>query len=315
MEPAIMLVGHGSRDREGVEQFERLVDLFRGAEPQRIVEYGFLEFADPVIDVGLAACVEQGAKAIAVLPGMLLAAGHMKYDIPSAIRSARQRYPDVEFRSGRHLHLHSKIIELCQLRLEEAEHSSRPHDRGDTLLLVVGRGSSDPDANGDIQELARILLERMGFGRASTCFSGVASPLVPEALERCRLMGFDRIVVFPFLLFTGIVEKRIREVAHAFGREHRDIDVLCASYLNAHPLLCDVFRASRGSSKAGHIEGIHGNVKQNMITQWIVPRANLVRSANGSISCIVGCEPCRALYRPKKPSGSFGTVWTQLKTR
>jgi sirohydrochlorin cobaltochelatase len=251
MEPAIMFVGHGSRDREGTEQFERLVDLFRGAEPERIVEYGFLELADPVIDVGIAACVEQGAKAIAVLPGMLMAAGHTKNDIPSAIRAARIRHPDVDFRYGRHLHLHAKIIELCQLRLEEAERSARPHERGDTLLLVVGRGSSDPDANGDIHKLARILWEEMGFGWASVCFSGVASPLVPEALERCRRMGFGRIVVFPFLLFTGIVEKRIREITHAFGREHRCVEVLCASYLNAHSLLCDVFRERAEESLHG----------------------------------------------------------------
>jgi sirohydrochlorin cobaltochelatase len=242
MEPAIMFVGHGSRDREGTEEFQRLVELYRRAEPERIVAYGFLEFAAPVIGEGIAACVERGARAITVLPGMLMAAGHAKNDIPSEIHAARLQYPHVEFRYGRHLHTHAKIIELCQLRLEEAEQAARPHDRGDTLLLVVGRGSSDPDANGDVQKLARILWEGMGFGWAAACYSGVASPLVPEALERCRRMGFGRIVAFPFFLFTGILEKRIRQISYAFGQEHPDVEVLCAGYLNAHPLLGEVFR-------------------------------------------------------------------------
>ncbi len=240
MEPAIMLVGHGSRDREGTEEFERLVELYRRAEPGRIVEHGFLEFAAPAIGAGIAACVERGAQAITVLPGMLQAAGHVKNDIPREIQAARDQYPSVDFRYGRHLHLHAKIIELAQLRLEEAERAGRPHDRSDTLLLVVGRGSSDPDANGDVQELARILREGMGFGWATACFVGITTPLLPEALERCRRMGFGRIAVLPFVLFTGIVEKCIRQVTHAFGQQH-GVSALCAGYLNAHPLLCDVF--------------------------------------------------------------------------
>jgi sirohydrochlorin cobaltochelatase len=256
MKPAILFVGHGSRDREGTEEFQRLVDLFRRAEPERIVECGFLEFATPVIGASIAACVERGAKTIAVLPGMLMAAGHAKNDIPSEIHAARLQYPQVDFHYGRHLHLHAKIIDLCRLRLEEAERAARPHDRGDTLLLVVGRGSSDPDANGDVQKLARILGEGLGFGWGAACYIGVTTPLLPEALERCRRMGFGRIVVFPFFLFTGILEKRIREIAHAFGHEHPGVEVLCASYLNVHPLLFDVFRERAE-------EAMHGSPNMN----------------------------------------------------
>jgi sirohydrochlorin cobaltochelatase len=251
-----MFVGHGSRDREGTEEFQRLVEHFRRAEPERIVEYGFLEFAAPVIGAGIGACVERGAKTITVLPGMLMAAGHAKNDIPSEIHAARLQYPHVDFLYGRHLHMHAKIIELCRLRLEEAEHAARPHERGDTLLLVVGRGSSDPDANGDVLKLARILWEGMGFGWAAACYIGVTTPLLPEALERCQRMGFGRIIVFPFFLFTGILEKRIRQTAHAFGHEHLGVEVLCASYLNVHPLLLDVFRERAE-------EAIHGSPNMN----------------------------------------------------
>src|SRR5437660_159073 len=163
MESAILLVGHGSRDSEGTEEFHRLVDLFRRDEPERIVECGFLEFAKPVIGDSIATCVRRGARTIVALPGMLMAAGHAKNDIPSEIHDARLLYPGVDFHYGRHLHLHAKIIDLCRLRIEEAESQARPFDRRDTLLMVVGRGSSDPDANADVQKLARILWEGMGF--------------------------------------------------------------------------------------------------------------------------------------------------------
>jgi sirohydrochlorin ferrochelatase len=244
---AIMFVGHGSRDPEGTEEFRRLVDGFQLREPDRIVELGFLEFANPVIGEGIAACVGRGARAITVLPAMLMAAGHVKNDIPSEIHEAQKLYPDVAFHYGRHLHLHAKIVELTRIRLEEAENQARmrngpPHERRDTALLVVGRGSSEPDANADVLKLAQLLREGMGYGWASACYSGVTAPLLAEALEGCRRLGFGRVLVFPFFLFTGILEKRIRETAHAFGREHPEIEVLCAGYLGVHPLLADVFR-------------------------------------------------------------------------
>ena len=242
MESAILLVGHGSRDADGTEEFARLVELFRRAEPGRIVECGFLEFAKPVVQESIARCVQRGAKTIAVLPGMLMAAGHAKNDIPSEIHEARLLHPGVAFHYGRHVHLHANVLELSRLRIEEAESEARPRERSDTLLLVVGRGSSDPDANADVLKLARLLWEGMGFGWGAACYIGVTTPLVPEALERCRRLGFGRIIVFPFFLFTGVLEKRIRARAHAFGREYRDTEVLCASYLNVHPLLFDVFR-------------------------------------------------------------------------
>jgi sirohydrochlorin cobaltochelatase len=242
MEAAVLLIGHGSRDREGTEEFNSLVDHYRRAEPRRVVECGFLEFARPTISEGIARCIERGAERIVVLPGMLLAAGHAKNDIPAEIHDARLSYPTVLFHYGRHVHLHAKIIELARLRIEGAERAARPCDRRDSLLLVVGRGSSDPDANGDVQKLARLLWEGMGFGWGAACYVGVTKPQVPEALDRCRRLGFRRIIVFPFFLFTGILEKRIRRIAHAFGQEYPETEIVCADYLGVHPLLFDVLR-------------------------------------------------------------------------
>lgn len=256
MEPAVCIVGHGSRDPDATREFGQLVELFRAREPRRVVEWGFLEFARPIIQDGLDLCVARGSESVVVLPGMLMAAGHAKNDIPSEVQEARHRHPGVAFHYGRHLHLHPRIIELCRLRIDQAEERARPHDRGDTLLLVVGRGSSDPDANSDIQKLTRILWEGMGFGWGATCYSGVTSPLVPEALARCHRMGFSRIIVFPFFLFTGVLEKRIRADTEAFAADHPETEFLSAGYLEPHSLLCDAFidRAD---------EAVHGSPNMN----------------------------------------------------
>jgi sirohydrochlorin cobaltochelatase len=256
MKPAVLFVGHGSRDAEGTAEFLRVVELFRTHDPDRIIECGFLEFARPVIDEGVSRCVERGARAVAVLPGMLMAAGHAKNDIPSEIHEARRRHPTVSFHYGRHLHLHPNVIELCRVRLEEAERAAGPVDRKDTLLLVVGRGSSDPDANADVAKLARLLWEGMGFGWGAACYIGVTTPLLPEAVERCHRMGYRRVIVFPFFLFTGVLEKRIRRQTEEFGRQHTGSEFLCAGYLNIHALLLDAF-AERAE------EAIHGSPNMN----------------------------------------------------
>jgi sirohydrochlorin cobaltochelatase len=241
MKPAVLFVGHGSRDAEGTAEFLQIVDLFRAHDPERIVECGFLEFARPIIGEGVARCVERGAQTVAVLPGMLMAAGHAKNDIPSEIHEARRRYPEVDFHYGRHLHLHANVMQLCRMRIEEAERAGRLIERRETLLLVVGRGSSDPDANADVAKLARLLWEGMGFGWGAACYIGVTTPLLTEALQRCQRMGFRRVIVFPFFLFTGVLEKRIRHQTAEFAEEHPETEFLCASYLNVHPLLFDTF--------------------------------------------------------------------------
>jgi sirohydrochlorin cobaltochelatase len=256
MQPALLLAGHGSRDPEGTREFLRLVELLRDHDPKRVIEGGFLEFARPIITEAIDRCVARGASTIAVLPGMLMAAGHAKNDIPSEIHEAQRRYPGVRFHYGRHLHLHPKIIELCRIRLEETEGATKRMDRKDTLLLIVGRGSSDPDANSDVCKLARLLGEGMGYGWSAACYVGVTTPLLPEALERCRRLGFPRVVVFPFFLFTGVLEKRIRQQTMDFAQRHPDSDFLCAGYLDAHPLLHEAFldRAE---------EAIHGSPNMN----------------------------------------------------
>lgn len=239
--PALMVVGHGSRDPEGTGEFLQLVDMLRRADARRQVDCGFLEFASPTIAEGIACCVARGADTIVVLPGMLTAAGHAKNDIPSEIHDARQRHPHVQFHYGKHLHLHSGILQLARQRIEAAEATGPDLPRADTCLLVIGRGSSDPDANADVAKLSRILWEGLGLGWAATGFSGVTPPAVPEALDRCGRLGFRRLIVFSLFLFTGVLEKRIRQQVADFAAGRADLDCRYAGYLNAHPLLQQVF--------------------------------------------------------------------------
>jgi sirohydrochlorin cobaltochelatase len=106
---------------------------------------------------------------------------------------------------------------------------------------VVGRGTSDPDANGNVAKVARMLWEGMGFGWAEVGYSGVAHPRVDALLERAARLGFRRIVVFPYFLFTGILVRRIYAQTDEVAARHPAIEFVKAGYLNDHPLVLDTF--------------------------------------------------------------------------
>ena len=239
---AVCIAGHGSRDKDGIKEFLTLSSKFKEREPQRIVECGFLEFAKPTIDEAITKCVQDGINNIVVIPGVLMAAGHAKNDMPSEVIAMSRKHPSLNIKYGRALDIHPKVLKVCSDRIETAEKNSKLNTaRKDTLLMTVGRGSSDPDANSNVAKVSRMLWEGMGFGWAETSFIGVTQPLLQDALERSMKMGFKRIIIFPYFLFTGILVKRIFSVIDEFQEKFPNIEFLKAPYLNYDELIIDVF--------------------------------------------------------------------------
>jgi sirohydrochlorin cobaltochelatase len=127
-------------------------------------------------------------------------------------------------------------------RIEEAERQAGAAvSRNDTLLMVVGRGTSDPDANSDINKVARMLWEGMAFGWGEACYSGVTFPLVAPGLEHAAKLGYKRIIVFPYFLFTGVLVERIYSVTDEVAAKFPDIEFIKAPYLNDHPMVVGTF--------------------------------------------------------------------------
>ena len=240
--PAIMICGHGSRDRGAVSEFNQLAVRIKERLPNHRVESGFLEFATPVIRTGLDKLRDAGAKKIICLPGMLFAAGHVKNDLPSEVNNYAAENPDLDLVFAADLGIDARLLNAAKQRIEEAlDAAATDVAREDTLLLVVGRGTNDSDANSNVAKVTRMLWEGLQVGWAETAYSGVAYPLVDQALERVTKMGFKRIVVFPYFLFSGILVTRIYNWADEAGAANPDVEILKASYLNDHPKVIDAF--------------------------------------------------------------------------
>ncbi len=240
MTTGLMICGHGSRDRAAVAEFEAFAGRVRGRTGNMPVAHGFLEFATPVIRDGLDALAGRGVTEILAVPGMLFAAGHAKNDIPSVLNRWAAGTDGVAVRYGRELAVDSRMLRAAGSRIEEglaAAGGDMP--TSDTLLLVVGRGSSDPDANGNVAKIMRLLWEGFGFGWGETAYSGVTFPLTGPALDHAARLGYRRVLVFPYFLFTGVLVRRIYDEADAAAARYPEIEFVKIPYLRDHPGVVD----------------------------------------------------------------------------
>ncbi|MFC6614807.1 CbiX/SirB N-terminal domain-containing protein [Halopenitus salinus] len=252
-EEAVLLVGHGSRRERSNEQVR---ELAAGLEDRLgiPVDAGFIELASPSIDeaiAGLAASVSR----IAVVQLSLFAASHVKADVPLAVRSARSAHPDVEIHNGSHLGIHPAIVDLLDDRAAAVEAElGADRDEDEVAVVLCARGSSDPDANGDVHKLARLLREGRAFDRVAASFIGVTEPRLEETLHRVATARPDAVVVLPYMLGDGVLTERIREGAAEFDAEYPYVDAAAGDPLGTDSRLLDVLGDRWQAARTGSVE-------------------------------------------------------------
>ena len=242
----VMLCGHGSRNKLAVDEFANLSKRLQNLLPNVPVEYGYLEFANPVIHLGLDKLRQQGVKNVLAIPGMLFAAGHAKNDIPSVLNTYAAKHDDFSITYGRELGIDLKMMRAAGDRIKSAhdeanEKLAKKISAHDSMLMLVGRGSSDVDANSNVTKVMRNLWEGLGFGWGETAYSGVTFPLVSPALDRAVRLGFKRIIIFPYFLFTGVLVKRIYAAVDEAAKKYPEIEFVKAPYLSDHDLVLETF--------------------------------------------------------------------------
>ena len=210
----ILLVGHGSREAAGNDEIMAFAAQWRLRQPQWHIEVCFIEFSEITMRVGLAR-VAQHADRVLVLPLILNAAGHVKMDIPQAIDGARLAFPHTQFLYAPHLTACDPILSILKRRLRKAMQSLDMPDPTTTGVIVLGRGSSDRQANGDMAKMARWLMEESDHELVDLAFTGITYPRIEKVVQRQHMLGMTQIVVLPYYLYNGTLVERIsRQVAH-----------------------------------------------------------------------------------------------------
>ena len=226
MTPPLLLAAHGTTDQAGVDAFAALgerVGQLAAADGTRVAG-GFIELSAPALREAVTGLAAASPGPIVAVPLMLSAAGHAKGDIPAALARERTRHPGASFTYARPLGPHAALIDLLAARIAAAG-TDQP------AVLLVGRGSTDPDANADVVKTARLLWEGRDYPLAETAFVSLARPDVAEGLERCRLLGARRIVVARYFLFPGVLPDRVAEQAAAYAAVHPELDIRCTDVL------------------------------------------------------------------------------------
>lgn len=251
----LLLVGHGTRDQQGVAEFHRLVALVadRASVP---VAGGFIELSAPPLRDAVSALIDAGHTRLGVVPLMLVAAGHAKGDVPAALNREVARHRGLGYVYGRPLGPHPTLLALLDERLATVVADV---DRAETTVVLVGRGSSDPDANAEHAKVARLLWEGRGLAGAEPAFVSLAQPGVPAALDRAWRLGARRVVVLPYFLFNGVLPARTVQQARRWAAAHADVDVRCADVLGPAAALADLVVER-------FAEALHGDIRMNCDT-------------------------------------------------
>jgi sirohydrochlorin cobaltochelatase len=258
MTPPLLLVGHGTVDTTGVAEFVAFTDRTRRllAADGVDVEGGFIELSLPTVHEAWTALSARGHSTMAAVPLVLVAAGHAKGDIPAALQREVVRDPATGYVFGRPLGPHPVLQEVIDARISAAL-GDEPLDG--TAVLLVGRGSTDPDANAEICKVARLLQEGRPYEFVEPAFVSLARPDVAAGLARCRALGARRVVVAPYFLFDGVLPRRVGDQARAFAAAHPDVEVRVAGHIGDCAELA-------GLVAERYREALHGDIRMNCDT-------------------------------------------------
>jgi sirohydrochlorin cobaltochelatase len=240
---ALLLVGHGSRCLVSEAEMQTIGDRVAAAEPEVMVDVGFLEMTDPPAGVVLDDLVARGARDVVVLPLVLLGAGHAKNDVPAVVVEGRHRHPGVRLTFGSPLGVTRPLVSHLGEAVVARGGQGLP-------LLVVARGTSDPDANGEATKAARLVGEWTGAPIVLAGFTGVTGPSVPEVADMMARLGHERVAVAWWFLCHGkLIERGRRDLADFAQRT--GTEVLDAGHLGPQADLVPLIQERFAQAGAG----------------------------------------------------------------
>ncbi len=229
MTTTILLVGHGSRNQAGNDEILVFQQQWQAQHPDWRIALCYIELADVLLPEGLQKAA-QGADRVIVIPLILSAAGHVKAEIPEHIAEARERFPQVEFIYAPHIGANQDILKILKSSLKSVMQKLAMPDPKNTGVIILGRGSSDRVANGELAKLARWLYEDTDHELIDIAFTGITHPRLETVVQRQVRLGMTQIVILPYYLFTGLLIERIALQVKRLQSQYPHIAIVCGSY-------------------------------------------------------------------------------------
>jgi sirohydrochlorin cobaltochelatase len=108
----IVLFAHGSRDARWREPVEAVAARVRGEDAGALVACAYLELVAPDLPTAAAQLVEQGVRALHVVPLFLGIGKHAREDLPLLMDALRAAHPEVDFTVAAAVGEDPRVIEL-----------------------------------------------------------------------------------------------------------------------------------------------------------------------------------------------------------
>jgi sirohydrochlorin ferrochelatase len=231
---AILYICHGTRSKKGAEEAKSFLQRVMERVNVAIQEFSFLELMAPSIDEGFRRCAERGANEITVVPIFLLAAGHIKEDIPAAISSLQVRYPHVQVNVRNPFGVMDKILDTIAELVRNATGAVTAQDS----LLIVGRGSSDRSVHTSFAKISEGIQERLKTNHVSVCYLAATEPGLKEGLETSLYETENRVIVIPYLLFSGLLLNEVDQMVRK--RQNQGRQIIHTGPLSRHRAMEDI---------------------------------------------------------------------------
>lgn len=238
----ILLVGHGSRNCEGNEEIRAFATQWRARHPFWRIDVCFIEHADVLLADGLNRAAE-GARRVLIIPFILNAAGHVKMELPAAVEAARRLHPGVRFELTRHLGMGREMLSVLQDQLDGLMKKLDAADPQTTGVVLLGRGTSDASANGELAKMARWLFEANDHELIDLAFTGITWPRLETVVQRQARLGMTQVCVVPVYLFTGVLMERIKAQVERLRRQYSNIAFVVGGHFGFAPRIFDLLDA------------------------------------------------------------------------
>lgn len=227
---AYLLVGHGTRNVAGQQQFLQVYQQFAELMAPARCGCAFLELADPGIEQAIVDLAGRGVQRLITVPLLLFAAGHALEDIPQAVAQAATALGLTVAGQTPPLELHPAVVELSALRFRQAvcQREAAPsclatcerRHCGHIALAMIGRGSRSEAAAENMRCFAHLRRQLTPVTQLHTGFVFGQHPTVTEVLDALANSQCPIAVVQPHLLFEGELISQLREQVAGYARRY-----------------------------------------------------------------------------------------------
>lgn len=235
---SILFIAHGSKKTQCNRETENFVSMLKKVVTPKKIELCYLEFAHPSIQEGISNCAKKGSTKIIAMPLLLSDASHAKEDIPNEIDRAKLKYPQIEFYYGKPIGVHRKIYDILLTRLFETKCSIDKK----TAVIIVAKGSRVDTANSNLIKISKEFSTYCEAGIVAAAFLNMASPKFEDVIEECIDKGASKFVILPYILFQGLLIKKIDETINEFVTKYPDYSFLTGKSIGSHLLLFEIIK-------------------------------------------------------------------------